>query len=126
MSLLLAQSGHGGRDNGCLLSGVKRTSDGGPLCNFRCAHSAPVLSARITLPHFSVSYDEVAKIGRRHRFWNAADLCESRNYLWIGERRVDHVVKFIDYFCRRVLWCDQTIPNACLPRPLTGCWARYR
>jgi hypothetical protein len=24
------------------------------------------------------------------------------------------MVKLIDYFCRRVLWCDQTIPHACL------------
>src|SRR5215468_10848874 len=65
-------------------------------------------------PLFGVFSDEVAKIGRRHRFWNAADLCKSRHYLWIGERRIDCGVKFIDYFCRRVLWCDQAIPHACL------------
>src|SRR5215813_520031 len=93
-----------------------------PVCSLR----PDIVRSDYFAPLFGVLNDEVAKIGRRHRFWNAADLCESRNYLWIGERRVDHVVKFIDYFCRRVLWCDQTIPNACLPRPLTGCWARYR
>src|SRR5262249_60348171 len=63
-------------------------------------------------PLLGVFSDEVAKIGRRHRFWNAAALCKSRHYFWIGDRRIDRGVKFIDYFCWRVLWCDQTIPHA--------------
>jgi hypothetical protein len=81
----------------------------------RCAHSARILSARIALPHFSVSSaTNLPKSVGVIDIGTPAYSSKSRNYLWIGECRIDFFLELVDNFGRRALRRDQTIPHACL------------
>src|SRR6516162_6675602 len=129
MSPLLAQSGHHVPEFQCLLLLVKRTSVApstmsafdpkrtlaSPKSRNGCygisdhgclGHSALMLAARITLPHFSVSSainfpKSVGVIG----------IGKSCLDLGIGEGGIDFAVELIDDFSRRFLGCADTVPG---------------
>ena len=63
-------------------------------------------------PLLGVFNNEFAEVGRRHRFWNAADVSESRHYFGIGKHRIDLFVKLFCDLRGRVLRRDKAVLRA--------------
>ena len=65
-----------------------------------------------TLPHFSVSSDELSEVGGRADKRRASKVGEPRLHLEIDEARVDLLVELVDDLRRRVLGYADAIPVA--------------